>query len=253
MDAEALLVSAQRGDERAFEALVSPYRRELCAHCYRMAGALDEADDLLQESLLRIWRGLPSFERRASLRTWMHKVVASTCLDRLKSRRARRRAEDTGPAATVTATLAPLPAPLDDDAWIGPCPPSVYGADTLPSPEARYAAKESVGFAFLAALQLLAPKQRAALIACDVLGFSAEEWSETLESTPASVRSALQRAREAIAERAPSYRPSSSSNEETRALADRYLAAWNRADGSALVALLHEEATMSMPPLPFWL
>jgi len=241
------LAAARRGDPSAFDALVAPYRRELRAFCYRMAGSLDDADDLLQESLLRAWRGLSGFEGRASVRTWLYRVTSSACLDALKHRAARKRAEDLGPAADPRA---PMP-DAEPDGWIGPCPPACY-ADEWSSPEVRFGARESVGFAFLAALQLLPPKQRATLIACDVLGWTADECAALLETTASSVNSALRRARETIAARMPQWRPRALDDGAAAAVA-RYVEAWERVDTTALVRLLHDGAVMTMPPLPLWL
>lgn len=235
-------------DEADFAALVAPHRRELRAFCYRMAGSIDDADDLLQESLLRAWRGLSGFEGRASVRTWLYRVTASACIDALKKRSARKRAEDRGPAADPTEPLGGA----EPDAFLGPCPSSLYAADTA-SPEARYSARESVGFAFLAALQLLPPKQRASLIGCDVLGWSAEECATLLETSTVAVNSALRRARETIAARTPEWQPVAADEPAARALVARWVEAWERLDLAGLVALLHQDATMSMPPLPTWL
>ena len=243
------LALARGGDSRAFETLVAPHRRELRAFCYRMAGSIDDADDLLQESLLRAWRGLPQFEGRASFRTWLYRVTSSACIDRLKSRSARKRVEESGPPARADEAVPP---PSDADTSIGPCPASVYATDPS-SPEARYSARESVGFAFLAALQLLPPKQRATLIACDVIGLTVEECASVLDVSASSVESAIRRARDAIAERTPTWSPNAPDEPATAALLARYIDAWDRADAAALVKLLHEEATMSMPPLPIWL
>jgi RNA polymerase sigma-70 factor (ECF subfamily) len=234
--------------ETDFAALVAPYRRELRAYCYRMAGSIDDADDLLQESLLRAWRGLPGFDGRASLRTWLYRVASSACIDRLKNRTARKRVEDER-APTHTGDDAP---PGDMNDYIGPCPPDVY-ADEPVNPEARYGARESVGFAFLAALQLLPPKQRATLIACDVLGWSAEECATVLETSASSVESALRRAREAIDARAKTWLPAPPKDDATRLVVSRWVDAWDRADAKALVELLHQDATMTMPPLPMWM
>lgn len=242
------LTAARQGDERAFGAVVAPYQRELRAYCYRMAGSIDDADDLLQESLLRAWRGLPGFDGRANLRTWLYRVASSACIDRLKNRTARKRAEDQGPPASALDSAPPG----DMDDYLGPCPAEIY-ADAPTSPEARYSARESVAFAFLAALQLLPPKQRATLIACDVLGWSAEECASVLDSSATSIESALRRARESIAERTPAWSPMAPSEDATRVLVARYVDAWDRADAKALVELLHEDATMSMPPLPMWM
>ena len=242
------LDAARHGDERAFRTLVAPYERELRAYCYRMAGSIDDADDLLQDSLLRAWRGLPTFAARASLRTWLYRVTASACVDRLKHRAARKRAEDHGPPAGPDD---PMPAP-EPDAWLGPCPASIYASDAS-SPEAMYTARESVGFAFLAALQLLPAQQRATLIACDVVGWSAEECATILDTSTLAVESALRRARATIAARTPEWRAHPPDEPATRALLARYLEAWDRADARALVSLLHEDAVLTMPPLPLWL
>jgi RNA polymerase sigma-70 factor (ECF subfamily) len=211
---EGDLEAARRGEHDAFARLVAPFRRELRAHCYRMAGTLHDADDLLQESLVRAWRGLTGFAGRASLRTWLYKVTTHACLDRIGSRSARE---------------------------IEPAPPDVY--DVAPSPEARYSQREAVALAFMVALQLLTPKQRAVLILFDVVGLEASECAELLDLSVGAVTSALQRARDAIASQrspAPAVDPD--------AIA-RYLDAWERADTGALIALLAEDARLAMPPL----
>jgi RNA polymerase sigma-70 factor (ECF subfamily) len=251
-DGESLLEAARGGDERAFRELVAPHERELRAYCYRMSGSLGDADDLFQESLLRAWRNLATFEARSSLRTWLYRVTWSACVDALKSKPARSLATDRGPAADPAD---PIPAP-QFDGWLGPCPPSLYtelSADERPSPEARYLERESVGLAFLAALQLLPPRQRAVLLARDVVGLSTEECAELLESSAPAVNSALVRARETIDERASAWRPKLADEPTTRALLSRYVDAWERADVGALMSLLRDDATLSMPPLPMWL
>jgi RNA polymerase sigma-70 factor, ECF subfamily len=247
-DPEALLSAARSGDERAFRELVGPHQRELRAYCYRMAGSLDDADDLLQDSLLRAWRGLASFEGRSSLRTWLYRVTWSACVDALQGRAPRTLAIDQGAPADPSD---PVPPP-QLEGWIGPCPASLY-ADEVHSPEARYSARESITLAFLAALQLLPPKQRAILLARDVLGCTAEECADLFGSSVPSLNSALQRARETIDARASRWRPKASDDPTTRALLARYVDAWERADVDAFVSLLHEDATLSMPPLPMWL
>lgn len=239
------LQRAQGGDASAFAALVKPHQRELRAFCYRMAGSLDDADDLLQESLLRAWRGLPGFAGDASLRTWLYRVTSSACIDRLKHRKARKRAEDETAAGIDGAAFA-------DDEGIGPCPASLY-EDEGRSPEARITRRESVAFAFLAALQLLPAQQRAVLIACDVLGFSADECAGLVGSSAVGVGSTLRRARDAIAKRAPAFAARAKDDDKSRALVARYVDAWDRADARALVALLHEDAAMTMPPMRLWL
>ncbi len=197
--------------------------------------------------MLRAWRGLAGFEERSGLRTWLYRVAWSASVDALEKKRPRNFALEMGPPADPDA---PVPGPTDG--WLGPCPASFY-ADTEPSPEARYSTRESVALAFLAALQLLPPKQRAVLIARDVLGWSAEECADAFGSTTASMNSALQRARETIDARAARWRPNLPDDETTRSLLAKYVDAWERAEVGALVSLLHEEATLAMPPLPIWL
>ena len=241
-----MLAAARGGDEAAFRELVAPHTRALRACCYRMAGSLDEVDDLIQESLLRAWRGLPGFDGRSSLRTWLFRVCMSACVDALERRPARWLSIDLGPPADPRD---PLPPPREDG-WIGPCPPPYWEGE--PSPEARYSSRQSVAFAFLAALQLLPARQRAVLLARDVLGLSAQECAETLGWTVAAVNSALQRAREALDARAAAWRPNVPEEGAVRSLLRRYVEAWQRADVRALTALLREETTLAMPPFPAW-
>ena len=237
------LATARAGDHQAFARVIEPFRRELRAHCYRMAGSLHDADDLLQESLLRAWRGLPGFEGRASLRTWLYRVTTTTCLDQLDKRGARLLPTELGPAAQPDAVGGP-----GDDSFLEPCPPELY-ADAE-SPEARYAQRESVALAFLVALQRLTPKQRAALILRDVVGLEASECADLLELSVAAVNSALQRAREAVTVVPP--QPPERDPERDVILA-RYVEAWERTDVGALVALLREDAILAMPPIREWL
>ncbi len=247
---EPLLDAAKNGDERAFRDLVAPFRGELRAHCYRMAGSLSDADDLLQESLLRAWRGLRGFEGRSSVRTWLYRVTHSACVDALEKKSPRMLPLDAGPPAKPGDEI---PAPTHEPVWLEPCPSSLY-VDLPQSPEARYSTRESVALAFLAALQLLPPRQRAVLVARDVLGWSAEECAETFDASVASVNSALQRARETIDARAARWKPRVNENDDaTHALVARYVDAWERSDASLLLALLHDDATLSMPPMPLWL
>jgi RNA polymerase sigma-70 factor, ECF subfamily len=215
------LEAARGGDEAAFARLVAPHRRELRAHCYRMAGSLHDADDLLQEALVRAWRGLGTFEGRASLRTWLYKVTTHACLDKLERRPAR--------------TLPTGYSLADDPSYLEPCPAELYER------------RETVALAFLVTLQLLTPKQRAVLILRDVVEMQATECAELLELSVAAVNSALQRAREALAERPVALPPRTSTDD---ALVARYVAAWERADAAALIALLRDDAILAMPPRP---
>jgi RNA polymerase sigma-70 factor, ECF subfamily len=256
MDHDDCLAAARAGDAGAFRVLVAPHERELRAFCYRMAGSLAEADDLLQESMIRAWRGLAGFEGRSSLRTWLYRVAWSACIHALEQRTPRMLPIDQG---SPTDPDAPIPPP--SDAWLGPCPAALYAdagrsptsASATASPEARYSARESVALAFLAALQLLPPRQRAILIARDVLGWTAEECASALDTTVASANSALQRARDTIETRASRWRPRLPDDDTTRRLLARYCEAWERADTTALAALLREDATFAMPPLSIWL
>lgn len=238
---DVTLEAARAGDERAFALLVEPYRRQLRAHCYRMCGSLHDTEDLLQESLLRAWRGLPSFAGRSSLLTWLFKVTTTACLDALDKRPARLLPMDLGPADAAGAPAAP---PRLEPIWIEPWPDA---ADDL-------VARESVALAFLVALQLLPPRQRAVLLLREVVGLQASECADLLGLSVPAVNSALQRARETVDRRAPALRdaPIRPDDPEVAALLSRYLAAWETSDVDALVALLREDATLDMPPLPGW-
>jgi RNA polymerase sigma-70 factor, ECF subfamily len=246
------LDAARAGDHEAFALLIEPFRRELRAHCYRFSGSLHDADDLVQESLLRAWRGLKSFEGRSSLRTWLHSVATSACLDALEKRRPRGLPIDLGPAVSADAVMAP---PVLEPIWVEPWPDAIIDGDVLSSPEARYTLRESVTLAFLVALQLLPPRQRAVLLLRDVVGWQAQECADLLGLSVAAANSALQRARETIDRRAPALKDASPivDDERTAALLARYVAAWETADVDALVSLLREDATFAMPPLPEWL
>jgi len=223
-DERCLVAAAQAGDERAFRELVEPYRAALEVHCYRMLGSLHDAEDLVQETLLRAWNGLERFERRASVKTWLYRIATNACLDELE-RRPRR----------------PEPVqPFPDDRLDQPASPVV-------DPEARYAMREGVELAFLTAIQQLPGRQRAVLILRDVLGWTAPEAAELLDSTVAAVNSALQRARATIDGQLPaSDRTSAGAGQ--RELLRRYVDAWERVDIEGIVALLREDAVMHMPP-----
>ncbi len=248
---EPTLKAAQRGDQAAFAQLVSPYRRELRAHCYRMSGSLADAEDLVQEGLLRAWKGLATFEGRSNLRTWLYRVTTNACLDALDKKSGRLLPMELGPAAGPGDPIGP---PRLDPIWVEPCPKDLYDTASA-SPEARYQQRESVTLAFLVALQVLPAKQRVVLLLRDVVGWEASECAELLEISVAAVNSALQRARETLAARSgsppASLRPIDDA--ETSALLSRYVQAWELADVNALVALLHEDATLAMPPLAEWL
>ena len=238
-------------DREDFGRLVEPYRRELLAHCYRMLGSYADAEDALQETLLRAWRGLEQFEGRSSLRTWLYRIATNTCLRVIERRPKRVLPIDYAPAADPHD---PPGDPVTEPIWLEPYPDA-----SLPGPagpEARYEQREAVELAFIAALQHLPARQRAVLILRDVLGFSARETAETLETTPISVDSALQRAHKAVNERLPSHTQQQTlrlvADDELSQLVERYVAAWERDDVDAVVALLAEDARFVMPPLPGW-
>jgi RNA polymerase sigma-70 factor (ECF subfamily) len=254
-DGERVLLAAARGgDEQAYRSLVEPHRAELHAHCYRMLGSVHDAEDALQDALLRAWRGLRGFEGRSSIRAWLYRITTNTCLDVVARRPKRVLPLDFGPAADLGEGPG---APLVESVWIEPyADERLSFEDTLAAPEARYEQRESLELAFVAALQQLPPRQRAVLILREVLGFSAREVADSLGTTVASVNSALQRARKTVDER----RPEESQQANLRALGDerirevvaRYMDAMERADVGSVLALLTQDATWSMPPLTTW-
>lgn len=231
--------------------MVGPFQAELRAHCYRMTASMSDAEDALQEALLRAWRGLDKFEGRASLRTWLYKIATNVCLDFVKQRQRR-----TVPSE-LEAASAPdqaLPPPILEPIWLEPCPEETWQTDVV-GPDARYSARESVGIAFLVALQELPPLQRAVLVLRDVLGFSAEEVAELLDVSTAAVNSALQRARATTDERKEAVNRRNRtlpSDEYVRQMLARYVAAWETSDPSFLVDALQEDAILRMPPIPTW-
>jgi RNA polymerase sigma-70 factor (ECF subfamily) len=251
---DELLEAARKGDQEAYRRLVENHRRELHAHCYRMLGSLHDADDAVQETLLRAWRGIARFERRSSLRSWLYAIATNCCLTLLGRRPQRMLPIDVVAAADASERPG---VPLVESALIEPYPDGGLGLeDGVAAPAARYELRESVELAFVAALQHLPPSQRAVLILREVLGFSAQETGASLETSVASVNSALQRARKAVAERVPER----SQQATLRALGDRrlrevvesYMDAMGRGDVDAVVAMLAEDAAWSMPPLASW-
>jgi RNA polymerase sigma-70 factor, ECF subfamily len=245
------------GSDRAnvtFERLAEPFRRELKLHCYRMLGSVHEAEDLVQETYLRAWRNFDNLEERGSFRAWLYRIATNACLNALASRKhVQRLLPDQRAPAT---TQMPDGTPATDVAWLEPYPDSnLEGiADEAPNPEARYAAREATQLAFVAIVQQLPPRQRAVLLLCDVLGWSAAEAATLLDGSTASINSALQRARATLAKHYPDGRPlvSARPNPAQRELLGRYLRAWEGADVDGFVALLKEDATYTMPPLPQW-
>lgn len=236
-----------------FERLARPYRRELQVHCYRMMGSLHEAEDLVQETYLRAWRHFDRFEG-GSFRAWLYKIATNACLSALERRRPERRVlpDQLGPAST---TLPPG-APATDVTWVEPYPDSGLEAvaDAAPGPEARYSAREAVQLAFLAAIQQLPPRQRAALLLCEVLGWAAADAATLLDGTTASITSALQRARATLGQHDLAGRLAGAPppSREQRQLLGRYLQAWEAHDADGLAVLLEEDASLVMPPWRQW-
>jgi len=224
-----LIARAQAGDERAFRELVEPHRRALEIHCYRMLGSPHDAEDLVQETLMRAWRRIENFERRASIRTWLYRIATNACLDEIE-RRPRR--------AEPITTVQPYPDELLDEA-----------DEPIVDPAARYARREGVELAFLTAIQRLPGRQRATLILRDVLGWTAAEAAELLESTVAASNSSLQRARATIDAELPAQSRTAAAPSDRQLLAD-YVDAWQRADVERLVKLLRDDALLRMPPQP---
>jgi len=232
------------------ESILEQHRRELTAHCYRMLGSTFEAEDAVQETLLRAWRGFEGFEGRAALRSWLYRIATNVCLDMLSGRERRARPMDLGPAGTAAG---PLGEPLPEVTWIEPIPAGrALPTDADPAEVAEQ--RESIRLAFVAALQHLPPKQRAVLLLREVLRWKAEEVAELLETSVQSVNSALQRARATIAaHKITDESASEPVGDEQRALVARYVKAFESYDMDSLTSLLHEDAMWNMPPYELWL
>jgi RNA polymerase sigma-70 factor (TIGR02960 family) len=246
-----LMSRAQAGDGDAFRELTEPHRRELQVHCYRMLGSLQDAEDALQDTMLTAWQGLGGFEGRASLRTWLYRIATSRCLNARRSA-SRRPANEWN----IPGVQPPEPTRLGEVPWLEPFPDTLLAgaADVPAGPEARYEQAESISLAFVAALQVLPPRQLAVLILRDVLGFRAREVAGLLDATVASVNSALKRARASLqhqwppaADREP---PPASGSAAEDAIVAKFVSAYESADINALVALLTDDVFMSMPPMP---
>jgi RNA polymerase sigma-70 factor, ECF subfamily len=251
---DELLAAARGGDEEAFRRIVEPHRAELHAHCYRMLGSLHDAEDALQNVMLRAWRGLRRFEGRSATRAWLYKIATNVCLDAIGKRPKRVLPIDYAPPARTGDDPGE---PLAESVWVEPYPDERLGLeDGHAAPEARYEQREAVELAFIAALQHLPPRQRAALILREVLGFSAREVAAALDTTVASVNSALQRARKAVDERLPEQSQQATmrslGDERLRRVVEDFIDAFERGDVDAIVNLLAEDATFTMPPYSSW-
>ncbi|HEY3546155.1 MAG TPA: sigma-70 family RNA polymerase sigma factor [Propionicimonas sp.] len=236
------LARARAGDGAAFDELVGPYRRELQVHCYRILGSFHDAEDALQETLVAAWRAIGTFDGR-SLRAWLYRIATNRSLNYLRDAGRRPRTQPLGSFPFAAASRS------DDPGWLEPIPDALL-ADAAPGPEARYDTRESIALSFIASLQSLPTQQRAALILRDVLGFTAAETAEALETTPASVNSALQRARASLPARGPQQISLPHSPEEA-AVVQRFVDAFEAGDLDAVVALLTKDARITMPPEPF--
>ena len=246
---EATLARARAGDQEAFRELADPHRRELQVHCYRILGSVQDAEDMVQETLLAAWRGLEAFEGR-SVRAWLYRIATNRCLDALRARSRR-----PGEVPAMQKERAPEPTGRFEPVWLEPYPDVLLEdlPDHSPGPAARYEARESTELAFIVALQHLPPRQRAALVLRDVLGFRTAEVAEMLDTGEASVKGALQRARAAVEKRQPAadreHAPPPSSVRE-RQLVGRFADAFQIGDVDELVSLLTDDALLTMPPLP---
>jgi RNA polymerase sigma-70 factor, ECF subfamily len=248
-----LLDAACGGDDEAFGRLVQPHHTELHAHCYRMLASLHDAEDALQDALLRAWRGLDGLRDPGSLRTWLYRIATNSCLDAIARRPKRVLPIDYGEPTEPDASgpIGPLAAAL----WVEPYPDHSVGLeDGYAGPDARYEQREAVELAFVAALQHLRPRQRAVLILREVLGFSAKDVAESLGTSVASVNSALQRARKVVDERLPDRSQQATmrslGDDRVHDVVERFVDAFERADVDAIVELLAEDSSFAMPPYP---
>jgi RNA polymerase sigma-70 factor, ECF subfamily len=241
-------------DPQGFGELTEPYRRELQIHCYRILGSLQEAEDVVQETYIKAWKHIGTYEGRASFRSWLYKIATNTCLDFLDSKRSRRLLPfQTGPASDPHAPIVP---PTPELTWLEPFPDEWLADTAAVNPEARYSQSESISLSFLTAVQVLPARQRAVLILRDVLDFSAIETAEVLELTVSSVNGALNRARKTLSKRyqgrVPETTRFSLADEKSKQLLDHYIQAWQAADVNGLVTLLKQDAILAMPPSPSW-
>jgi RNA polymerase sigma-70 factor (ECF subfamily) len=248
------LLAARKGNAEQFSELTEPYRRELQVHCYRILGSLHEAEDMVQETMLKAWKRLDTYEGRASFRAWLYKIATNTCLDYLDRQRGQRFLPmDLVDSSNPGQQIAPPPPEMS---WLEPFPEEWLRDKSAADPEVHYTDSESISLSFLTALQVLPPRQRAVLILRDVLDFSASETADVLEITVSSANSALHRARTTLAERYQRREldrsTTSSTDARVQSLLDQFVRAWEAADVEGLVALLKADAILAMPPSPSW-
>lgn len=258
---DAAVAAARAGDHAAFSLLSERYRHQLRVHCYRMLGSFEDAEDMVQEAMLRAWRGRDGFEGRSLFRTWLYRIATNACLNHLERAPRRVLPQDVAPpvtAATPASEARSAPPRAPEIPWLSPYPDDLLelAAPAGAEPDAVVAERETIELAFLAALQCLQPRQRAVLLLSDVVGWSATEIAESLEVTVASVTSALQRARSTLRARLPAGRedwaPSLPVTDDQRAVLKRFMDAWERGDVEELTGLLREDARWAMPPAPLW-
>ena len=239
-------------DQHEFGMLAESHRRELRAHCYRMLGSVQEAEEMVQETLLRAWNRRETYEGRSTLRAWLYKIATNLCIDTLRQRPRRGLPITREDASTLEK---PIPASINEPIWLEPYPDDLAAPADV-NPEARYSKNESIRLAFLTSLHLLPPRQRAVLILRDVLDWQADEVAETLRQTIPTVKSALHRARATLAKHYPTLNRENIAarvtDDELRGQLERYVQAWETADVDGLVALLRDDSTFSMPPIPSW-
>ncbi len=246
-----LIARARTGDEDAFRTLIAPYQRDLQVHCYRILGLVHDAEDALQETLLAAWQGLSGFEGRSSIRTWLYRVATNRCLNALRSRSRRPSTDQPMPEIDL-----PEPTGRGEVLWLEPYPDVDLErlADSAAGPETRYESREAISLAFVTALQLLPPRQRAALILRDVIGFHAREVAQILDSTEESVTGALKRARASLDRRLPSpgeqEPPPPPHSAVEQKLVERFTRTFEAGDVDGLVALLADDVRLAMPPIP---
>jgi RNA polymerase sigma-70 factor (ECF subfamily) len=240
---------SRTGDEADFEHQVEHHRRELLVHCYRMLGSFEDAEDMLQETLLRAWRRRETLQQQAAVRAWLYRIATNACLDAIAARRSRGLPNLSLPPGDPADAM---PGPETEQLWIGPAPDALLDLRPSANPEVQYVARESISLAFLAALQTLPGRPRAILILRDVLGFSAAEVSELLGISSTAVHSALLRARATMTAAQPSRSSTQVDSERLADLLARFVDAWHAADAVGLVALLRDDAVITMPPLPLW-